>query len=167
MNVREDPFEGVDTSDPPKERPADAPTQKQIEFIKSLHAEKRPGEDLVMPGTRREASRFIDELMSETKKESQPPEGIHQIGGQIVKVQTAHHGTGKRYMKVLDVEDRSWAYLGRAQPLFGRLSEDTLMSLEEAQSFGRLYGFCVRCGAILTDEHSIERGIGPICAEAF
>jgi hypothetical protein len=41
------------------------------------------------------------------------------------------------------------------------------MSLEEAKAFGRLYGVCVRCGATLTDEQSIEAGIGPVCAGRF
>jgi hypothetical protein len=26
-------------------------------------------------------------------------------------------------------------------------------------------GFCLRCGAVLTDSKSIERGLGPICVK--
>ncbi|WNM69397.1 hypothetical protein SEA_SAMPUDON_50 [Gordonia phage Sampudon] len=38
------------------------------------------------------------------------------------------------------------------------------LSLEEGEAFGRLYGVCMKCGAFLTNEESIERGMGPICA---
>ncbi|UVF61756.1 hypothetical protein SEA_NOVASHARKS_51 [Gordonia phage NovaSharks] len=40
----------------------------------------------------------------------------------------------------------------------------TKLSIEDAAQFGHLYGICMECGAILTNEESIERGIGPICA---
>jgi len=38
------------------------------------------------------------------------------------------------------------------------------MTVDEAARYGRLYGRCMVCGRTLTDEGSIERGIGPICA---
>ena len=40
-----------------------------------------------------------------------------------------------------------------------KLTEDT------AAKLGKLYGTCVICNRRLTDEQSIERGIGPICLE--
>lgn len=39
------------------------------------------------------------------------------------------------------------------------------MSFAEAQKFGRLYGTCAVCGRTLTNETSIDRGIGPVCWE--
>lgn len=41
------------------------------------------------------------------------------------------------------------------------------MTLEEAEEFGALYGFCCVCGRTLTRESSIEAGIGPVCADKF
>lgn len=38
------------------------------------------------------------------------------------------------------------------------------LTLDEAKSFGKIYGFCIRCGRTLTDENSKAAGIGPICA---
>lgn len=38
------------------------------------------------------------------------------------------------------------------------------LTLEEAKEFGALYGTCCVCGRTLTNEASIEAGIGPICA---
>lgn len=36
---------------------------------------------------------------------------------------------------------------------------------EQAAEFGKLYGICCICSARLTNEESIERGIGPVCAD--
>lgn len=47
------------------------------------------------------------------------------------------------------------------------LGEDTLMPLEDAKKFGRLYGVCLVCGRVLTNEDSIEAGIGPVCGQRF
>lgn len=107
---------------------------------------------------------------------TEPPEGIHLLDGVIYKVQVAVHGSGQLYAKVLTepsygtdyqagVYDSKWTfeYLGR-KGAFWKLSESTLMTLEQAKEFGKLYGMCCVCGATLTDERSIEAGIGPVCA---
>ena len=125
-----------------------------------------------LPGrTRPQVSQAIDsakQTIRELKATSgkNVPEGIHRLGDAIFKVQVAVHGSGRKYAKRLIVgeSEGSWAYEAGAVNL---LTEDTLMSLEEAQEFGALYGFCVRCGATLTDEESIARGIGPVCATRF
>lgn len=39
--------------------------------------------------------------------------------------------------------------------------------LEAARKYGRLSGRCCSCGRDLTNEGSIEAGIGPICAQKF
>lgn len=54
-----------------------------------------------------------------------------------------------------------------AKGVIRNLSEATLMSLDEAKAFGALYGTCCVCGRTLTDEGSIEAGIGPVCAKRF
>jgi hypothetical protein len=41
------------------------------------------------------------------------------------------------------------------------------MTLDQAKAFGALYGACCNCGKTLTDERSIEAGIGPVCARKF
>ncbi len=38
------------------------------------------------------------------------------------------------------------------------------LTLELAKEYGKLYGQCMICGRTLTNEDSIEAGIGPICA---
>jgi hypothetical protein len=44
-----------------------------------------------------------------------------------------------------------------------KLRPEMRMSLEEAKEFGKVYGTCCVCGRTLTNETSIEEGIGPVC----
>lgn len=58
----------------------------------------------------------------------------------------------------------SWEYAGMAYrfiklPSFRRVTGD------EAKHYGRISGQCCRCGRRLTDETSVENGIGPECAK--
>lgn len=101
-------------------------------------------------------------------------EGIYRKAGSIYKVQIAHHGSGKPYAKRLTetatIDPKSgkpkwkWVY---APGFVNELRSEHLLTLEEAKEFGKLYGVCCVCGAILTNEESIENGIGPICAQKF
>ena len=149
-------------------------TPRQEEYISKLLA-KKEWEHLpkrihalasVEVHTFDEAREMIDALKSCNWKDTDPPEGIHFLNGTVFKVQVAHQGSGRKYAKRLfvgkDPEETHWDYIGRAGE-FELLSESTLMSLKEAKKFGQLYGVCCVCGAVLTDEVSIERGIGPIC----
>ncbi|QGH80051.1 hypothetical protein SEA_NHAGOS_40 [Gordonia phage NHagos] len=85
--------------------------------------------------------------------------------GRIVKVQIAVHGSGRPYGKVLDTET------GRFEHTPGVVREVRAgaqrLTLDRARELGHLYGRCVRCGRTLTDEGSIEAGIGPVCAGKF
>ena len=87
-------------------------------------------------------------------------DGFYELDGTAYKVQLNQAGTSL-YGKKL-VEGR-WEYVpgvvgvltrGNAQPL----------SEELAAKLGHLYGSCVICNRRLTDEESIAKGIGPICA---
>lgn len=94
----------------------------------------------------------------------------------IYKVQKAVHGSGNMYAKKLTVVERThWSFNGTQSQVFEAVFEfapgairkiqpSWRLSLEEAKAFGALYGICVQCGRTLTDEKSIEAGIGPICA---
>lgn len=39
--------------------------------------------------------------------------------------------------------------------------------LNAAIAYGKRYGKCSVCARTLTDPESIDRGIGPVCAERF
>jgi hypothetical protein len=74
---------------------------------------------------------------------------------------------------------RDEAYLGKIvnnvfKPVSGSTAEDktaleviSANPLEAAVRYGRLTGSCACCGRELTNKVSIERGIGPICADGW
>lgn len=120
----------------------------------------------------RRASETITWLLKQPRKDtgrtSTPvPEGMHQTGGMIFKVQRSPD-TGNLYAKklVLDEYTGTWRF-EYARGMMTHLSADTLMTLEQAKQFGALYGTCCVCGRTLTNEESIDAGIGPICATKF
>ncbi|MGV8846363.1 DUF6011 domain-containing protein [Tessaracoccus sp.] len=141
--------------------------------------------------SRRVASSVIDSLKAmpyAPKAEVAPAapvslEGMHRLGQDIYKVQLAVHGSGRPYAKLLVIDEPdcggcqngedcvppcAWgAHFEMAPGAIRRLSEATRLSLEEAATFGQLYGVCCVCGATLTDEDSIAAGIGPICRRKF
>jgi Family of unknown function (DUF6011) len=96
-------------------------------------------------------------------------EGFWSLGGDqdIYKVQAAVHGSGHLYAKRLMVDDYnnkvSWVYVPGA---ISRLRDGNAHPLtkDEAVRFGKLYGVCCICGRTLTNETSIEAGIGPVCS---
>lgn len=95
--------------------------------------------------------------------------------GRIVKVQYAVHGSGNPYAKLLTKLDTPTIKRGKrvdygfeyAPGLVRECKPEHKMTLEQAKEWGALYGACCCCGATLTDEVSIEAGIGPICGKRF
>ena len=124
-------------------------------------------------------------------------EGMHRLDGVIYKVQKAVHGSGNLYAKRLSVKvsctghldfsdpsafDAPWTFCPDATECpnkvveasfeyapgaVKKLNESTRMTLAEAKEWGALYNTCCACGRTLTDETSVENGIGPICAKRF
>lgn len=94
-------------------------------------------------------------------------EGMYRkADGTIYKVQRAVHGSGNLYAKRLSPPDEfgGKAKFEYAPGAIRRLSIDERMTLEEAKEWGALYGTCCVCGRTLTNEESIEAGIGPVCS---
>jgi hypothetical protein len=58
----------------------------------------------------------------------------------------------------------SWEYAGMAMR-FIKLPAFRLVTGDEAKHYGRISGQCCRCGRRLTDETSVENGIGPECSK--
>lgn len=168
-------------------------TEKQLAFLKRLKAERQPTPEAVQAVQlgyqlwdaeafdTKAASAVIDVLLAAPLLETpasaptnqQPPEGMHKVGNEIYKVQVAVHGSGQPYAKRLvlgprdeltGIPEMSWVYAPGASKA---LTTVTLMPVEAAQEFGRLYNRCCVCGRVLTDETSVARGIGPICEGRF
>lgn len=156
-------------------------SEKQVSFINSLVTRKgfnldfddaRPVAEL----TAREASKLIDTLlaMPDAPREPKPtcvaqPQAVTEDGmyrtldGTVYKVQIAKQGSGRLYAKQLVEAGGEWSFEYAAGAI-RKLTPAMRMSLADAKAFGRLYGVCCRCSAVLTDEVSIEAGIGRYCA---
>lgn len=96
-------------------------------------------------------------------------DGMYRLGGTIYKVQWNQTKTAL-YAKELKVSGEGHdaeVWFDYAPGAIRKLSPSNKMSLEEAKEFGALYGTCCVCGRTLTNEDSIEAGIGPICASKF
>lgn len=137
---------------------------------------------LAMPDKPRE------EVKAAGGSQVEPPEGFHLLDDNIYSVKVAVHGSGKLIGRRLCTENAEavkaawkewdeggrhgkqpkldWEYVGR-RGVFWNLSEDTLMTMEQMQAMGHLYGICCSCGATLTKQESIDRGMGPVCARKF
>ena len=123
-----------------------------------------------------QADRLLDEFHGQGSPAVAPKparaavvaDGIYKHDGDIVKVQVAVHGSGRLYAKRLTFSpgDTSGKFVYEAGLVY-QLDASELLTQEEAAAFGKLYGFCCMCGKTLTDETSIELGIGPICRGKF
>lgn len=123
---------------------------------------------------------WTDEPPAKGNAEDIVVDGIYAMKEDVYKVVKAVHGSGKPYAKKLVLETMTddddvviinegtgepmrkgfWAY---APGVVNELKPEMLMSQEEQQAYGKLYGACVRCGATLTNEDSIDYGMGPVC----
>lgn len=116
--------------------------------------------EVVLASKQREARWADERIVKEQAPSKQAADGFYNVDGAIYKVVKAVHGSGHPYAKRLNTERGGWEY---APGMVKTLRPEQMLTLEEATRFGRLYGICVICGAPLTDEKSIEAGIGPIC----
>ncbi|HEU5046099.1 MAG TPA: DUF6011 domain-containing protein [Nocardioidaceae bacterium] len=166
---------------PDKPRAADArpacramASDKQLGFLRKLLGEKdltnidAPTDPAAL--SVREASALIDALMAAPRKQVteaavELESGIYRTADdRIYKVYT-NQARSRMLAKLLVLEpgqEPRWEYAGTA---YRFVQADQRMTLEQAKQFGAIYGVCCNCGATLTDEGSIEAGIGPVCAK--
>jgi hypothetical protein len=96
-------------------------------------------------------------------------DGFYVRDESVYKVIVAVHGSGRKYAKALDPETGRWEM---ARGAVHKLRPEMAMTLDQALDLAKvvskdvnneLYGRCFICGRTLTDDDSIDRGIGPIC----
>lgn len=92
--------------------------------------------------------------------------GIYYKDGVVYKVQKALYGSGAMYAKKLVINNGEGRFIYDPGAIMNLTPQD-IMTLEQAASFGKIYGICGNCGRPLTNEESIEAGIGPVCAGRF
>ena len=90
---------------------------------------------------------------------SRAPDNGANAGALYVKVDGEYAGK---------VKEGKWFGIRTApEGIINKLQEIAANPLESAVAYGRKTGNCACCGRELTRHDSIERGIGPICAERF
>lgn len=152
-------------------------TEKQGKYIADLREQRGVPATSTNGWSKQRASEEISRLLKMPKVDKkngrmeEPEDGMYYVPeaegpGHVYKVYKMVHGSGRQGVKQLVIQDGSkkgsFRYIGLA---INKLPKNAKrMSLVEAKAFGRLYGFCIKCGATLTDEDSIAAGIGPICA---
>lgn len=85
------------------------------------------------------------------------PEGVYRYIDSIYRV--VARPNGKRHAEEL-VNGR-YVY---ARGVVYKLRPEYRLSLDDARTYGKRTGTCIRCGIELHKPESIEAGIGPICA---
>lgn len=180
---------------PAGSKPVRKASEKQLNFVRKLLGEKdlagtaygKWDDALLGSLSSIDASRAIDDLLTKPRKPvtAKPSagnlvteDGWYTKDGEVYKVQRAVHGSGNLYAKKLLLhwtgefndncdkvyDGAAWEY---APGAVRQLRASDKLTLEQAKQFGKLYGVCMCCGATLTNEDSIEAGIGPICAQKF
>ena len=81
---------------------------------------------------------------------------LYELDGEIYR--TVRSGQGNLYAKIWMGD--GWDYAAGA---IRHLRPEHRMTVERAKELSVRFGRCIRCGALLTAEESVERGIGPIC----
>ena len=90
---------------------------------------------------------------------SRAPDTGANAGALYVKVDGEYAGK---------VKEGKWFGLRSApQDTLSKLQQIAESPLDSAVAYGRKTGNCAMCGRDLTKHESIERGVGPICAERF
>jgi hypothetical protein len=165
---------------------------KQADFVKSLASERNTSSlpaaaartlTAVQRGlyaSKREASALIDELKALPKDPAlrppnttglgalydQVPDGRYAVehGGQPVRFYrvATSEATGRRWMMVQASDDlHRIGYQQKVEALTQVLADGVQVAMER---YGRELGHCGHCGRTLTNDESITRGIGPVCA---
>lgn len=169
-----------------------AATDRQVSYIESLILardvdanDESMMRDCINKGiTAKVASSMIQDLLSRpfraraqfgaAHENGIKEDGMYQMpNGAIYKVQyNKAQGDGRRlYAKLLVLvnnEDGTYkVHFDYVKGVVYQLTPAMKMTLEQAKEFGALYGTCCNCGRTLTNEESIELGIGPICRAKF
>lgn len=111
-------------------------------------------------GTPREAESFkalVAPAPERPKPQPVTEPGVYFDGEHYYKVVQNQSGT-RLYAKIWD---GAWEYAPGA--LFS-LTADQRVNADQAAKFGKLWGQCVFCSRLLTDERSVAVGYGPTCA---
>jgi|SRR6185295_17057753 len=161
------------------------PTQAQFDYLKDLIAKHDvsgvadivdAARERAVAGTmtRAQASALIDlvkvQPLRGTKTEAaELTPGVYRAtDGVLYRVYPARADRSRMLAKEIVVDGAlnhlEFVYAGAASRF---VQPEGRLTLEEAKAFGATTGYCIACGAELTDPDSIAAGIGPVCATKF
>lgn len=173
---------------------ADTATEKQVNFIMKLSAERGVDHDRVKVAalTRRDASAVIDALLATQKVKATQPRNdeldlgaahlqrgaVHVIGGEYIRVHIGQQSGRPYAVKAIITghasrdEDGTLVSPGsvewdRVPGLIFKLRPETMASAEEAAAFGELVGRCCFCSTPIDTPESTAAGYGPVCAGKY
>lgn len=90
-------------------------------------------------------------------------EGIYvRNDGSFVRVRLGRQSK-KPYGELVEVLDNNSVQFVYAPGIVRELDASKRITKEQARAFALDFGRCVRCGALLTDEGSIDNTMGPVC----
>jgi len=160
-------------------------TDKQREFIRRLMAERE-----MMPTTRerleaklgsmesKQASRTIEWLLAQPYAEEPVDltglaEGRYAVGDVLLRVDAPEAGRWAGFIFVKngsEYADERYGMQPPDAPGYRGSHADVLRQVvadpqAAMAAYGRLTGSCGVCGRTLEDPDSVQRGIGPVCAE--
>lgn len=90
--------------------------------------------------------------------------GLYLVDGVAYKVKRAVYGSGFLYACRWDEGSTSFV---KETGAVRKIRASHRMSAEQAGAYGLAMGACAHCGRDLTDEESIARGLGPVCAGKY
>lgn len=156
----------VATPATPAQRPARPATQRQVEFLSDLWNEREHvmGETVPDDMTVEDASALIEFLKDQPRAATQGAHGIR--AGRYAHRDEAEAGVVHFYRVARNGDIKVIA--GPAEhPYNGKLNASLewikANPREAAALYGQQIGNCGRCGLRLSDKHSREVGLGPVC----
>lgn len=147
-------------------------SDRQLSFINSLVKDRELTDDdlglVSITNTMAEASFLISRLTQRPIKRAVHQDGQRITEGHYLQIDTVYvvvkSQAGRLYAKKLVSTQRgsaSWQYAPNAMR---HLTTADRLTLDQAKAMGVRLGVCVICGRTLTDQNSVEAGIGPVCA---
>lgn len=153
--------------------PTDPASPQQVSFLQSLLADRvveakwaQVAQQRIESGlTKGEASKMIEWFKSQPQAVFKDmPRGVYSCSDGNVYVVRTSKTTGRPYAMLWDTSSNKYIF-DRSYYRIVR-NNGVPLALDKAAAMGVSSGYCIVCGAALSDEKSLKAGIGPVCAKS-
>jgi len=151
--------------------PTDPATESQVSFLNSLIDSKQVEDKWKQVAkariekglTKGEASVMVEWFRSQPAAAFKAlANGVYSCTDGVYIVKTSKN-SGRQYAMKWNGSN---AYVYEVGHIRTVRASGTPLPVEQAAALGINTGFCIICGARLTDEKSLARGIGPVCEKS-